>query len=84
MATREVDDTTLVDGAPVLVVEILSPNDVQEQIDEKIDEYLAAGVLLVWVIDPHDRTVLIYRKGEGAHDALGPPGEDTIVLPEGE
>ena len=35
----------------------------QEQIDEKVDDYLRAGVALVWVIDPHDRTVTIYRKG---------------------
>jgi Uma2 family endonuclease len=63
LAARESDETSLIDGVPVLVVEILSPNDTQEQIDEKIDGYLHAGVLLVWVIDPHDRTVLIYRPG---------------------
>jgi Uma2 family endonuclease len=62
VAARESDDTTLIDGVPVLVVEILSPNDTQEQIDEMIDDYLQAGVAVVWVIDPHDRTVLIYRK----------------------
>jgi Uma2 family endonuclease len=60
---RQPDDTTLLDGVPVLVVEILSPNDTQEEIDEKIDNYLAASVPLVWVIDPHDRTVTIYRPG---------------------
>jgi Uma2 family endonuclease len=63
LTARESDETGLLDGVPVLVVEILSPNDTQEQIDEKIDGYLQAGVLLVWVIDPHDRTVLIYRPG---------------------
>jgi Uma2 family endonuclease len=26
-----------------------------------VDGYLVAGVRLVWVIDPHDRTVMIYR-----------------------
>jgi Uma2 family endonuclease len=62
VAAREPEDTTLIDGVPVLVVEILSPNDTQEQIDEMIDDYLQAGVALVWVINPHDRTVLIYRK----------------------
>jgi Uma2 family endonuclease len=31
--------------------------------NEKIDGYLAAGVLLVWVIDPHRRTVAVYRPG---------------------
>jgi Uma2 family endonuclease len=47
-----------------LVVEILSPNDTQEAIHEKTDDYLQAGVALVWVIDPHDRTILIYRPGQ--------------------
>jgi Uma2 family endonuclease len=61
VAGRRPDETTLIDGPPVLAVEILSPNDVLEDVNEKIDEYLAAGVRLVWVIDPHDRTVTIYR-----------------------
>lgn len=64
LAARKSDETTLIDGVPVLVVEILSPKDVQEQIDEKIDDYLRAGVALVWVIDPHDRAVLVYRPGQ--------------------
>jgi len=61
VAARRPDDTSLIDGAPVLAVEILSPNDVIEAINEKIDEYLDAGVRVVWRIDPHDRTVTIYR-----------------------
>jgi Uma2 family endonuclease len=60
---RQPDDTTLIDGVPVLAVEILSPNDTQEEINEKIDDYLAVGVPLVWVIDPHHRTVEIFRPG---------------------
>jgi Uma2 family endonuclease len=54
----------LIDGVRVLVVEILSPRDTQEPVDEKTDDYLQAGVALVWVIDPHDRTVTIYRPGQ--------------------
>ncbi|HZU35002.1 MAG TPA: Uma2 family endonuclease [Gemmataceae bacterium] len=61
VASRSSPDTTLVDGVPVLAVEILSPSDTQEEIDEKIDTYLSAGVALVWVIDPHHRTVEIFR-----------------------
>lgn len=64
LAARESTETSLIDGVPVLVVEILSPSDTQEQVDEKIDGYLQAGVALVWVIDPHDRTVTIYRPGQ--------------------
>jgi Uma2 family endonuclease len=57
----EPSDTTLIDGIPILAVEILSPSDVFEDIKEKIDLYHKHGVPLVWVIDPHDRTVTIYR-----------------------
>lgn len=63
LAARDSEDTSLIDGVPVLVVEILSPSDTQEQVDEKIDDYLEAGVALVWIIDPHDRTVTVYRPG---------------------
>ena len=64
VASRSDADTTLMNGPPLLAVEILSPSDTQEEIDEKIDAYMQAGVALVWVIDPHDQTVLIYRPGK--------------------
>jgi Uma2 family endonuclease len=63
VAARQPDDTTLIEGVPILAVEILSPNDVQDEINEKIDEYLQAGVALVWVIDPHYKTVKIFLPG---------------------
>jgi Uma2 family endonuclease len=64
VAAQGSDETTLIDGVPILAVEILSPSDVLEQVHEKVDDYLRSGVRLVWVIDPHDRTVVIYRPGE--------------------
>jgi len=64
LAAQEPEDTSLVDGVPTLAVEILSPSTTQIQIDEKLAIYLGAGVGLVWLIDPHDRTVLIYQAGE--------------------
>ena len=60
-SAQQADETTLVAGVPVLAVEILSPND---QINEKIDDYLGAGVALVWVIDPHRRTIEIIQPGQ--------------------
>lgn len=60
---RQSDATTLIEGVPALIVEILSPSDTLEGIDEKITAYLAAGVPLVWLLDPQDRTVTIYRPG---------------------
>ena len=63
VAVQDDDNTTLLDGVPTLAVEILSPKVTLEQIEEKTDAYQAAGVPLVWVIDPHDRTVTLYRPG---------------------
>ena len=57
---RQPAETTMINGVPTLAVEILSPSDVLEDVNEKIDAYLAAGVPLVWVIDPHRRTVTAF------------------------
>jgi Uma2 family endonuclease len=54
-------DAALIDGPPVLAVEILSPSDQHEDISEKVQAYLDAGVKLVWVADPVFRTICVYR-----------------------
>jgi Uma2 family endonuclease len=58
---RQTRGATLVEGVPLLAVEILSPNDTVDEIDEKIDAYVSAGVPLVWIINPYRRTVSVYR-----------------------
>jgi Uma2 family endonuclease len=47
--------------APDLVVEVISPNELASHLETKISQYLSAGVRLVWVIDPVQRTVRIHR-----------------------
>ena len=49
------------DVAPDLVVEILSPTDTASDLTQKLREYFAIGVRLVWVADPAARAVLAYR-----------------------
>ena len=61
VSERDSDWTTLMDGPPVLAVEILSPSDLQEDIVDKVRKYLQAGVALVWVVDPDFETVTVYR-----------------------
>lgn len=46
---------------PDLVVEVLSPANTGIEVQQKIDEYLAAGVKLVWIVNPADRTIRVYR-----------------------
>ncbi len=58
--TRQTEDTTLVEGVPVVAVEILSPSDKQDEIDEKVMEYLDCGVGQVWVVNPRFRTLTVY------------------------
>jgi Uma2 family endonuclease len=57
-------DSTIIEGVPTLIVEILSPSTQMQNVDEKIDLYLEAGVPLVWVVDPRDETVTIYQPGK--------------------
>lgn len=49
------------DVAPDLVVEILSPNDSWSEVTQKLREYFAIGVRLVWIVDPQTRNVYAYR-----------------------
>ena len=50
--------------APDLAVEIVSPNDRRPRIMEKIERYQRAGVPLIWLVDPHPRTVEVHALGE--------------------
>jgi Uma2 family endonuclease len=63
VATQDDDRTTMLDGVPTLAVEILSPNVTLDDLDEKVDAYLEAGVPLVWVVHPTRRTVTVHRPG---------------------
>ena len=48
-------------GAPDLVVEILSPSDAVDGLHEKIGEYFESGARLIWVLNPEEETVLVYH-----------------------
>lgn len=45
---------------PDLAVEVVSPNDDLVVLDDKIDNYLADGVHVVWAIDPDRQRVSVY------------------------
>ena len=49
-------------GAPDLAVEVLSPDDGPRYVREKIAEWLEAGTLAVWVVDPRQRTITIHGR----------------------
>jgi Uma2 family endonuclease len=63
--TREqwtrVDPDRPYEGAAELVIEVLSPSNRPGDVHAKIADYLAAGVAVVWVVDPWSETVRLYR-----------------------
>ena len=52
------------EGAPDLVVEVLSPGNTVEEIDDKLTEYFENGSRLAWVINPIQHYVLVYRSAQ--------------------
>ncbi len=56
--------------APDLVVEVASPSQTGPSMEEKVSLYLAAGVRLIWEVDPVRRTVRVRR----------PDGSDRLLF----
>ncbi|MFI5459287.1 MAG: Uma2 family endonuclease [Isosphaerales bacterium] len=49
--------------APDLAVEVISPNDESDEVEEKVQAWRTAGTRAVWTVDPKARTVTIHRPG---------------------
>lgn len=60
--------------APDLVAEVVSPGDTTKEV--KVEEWLRAGVTLVWVVYPSSRSVVVYKSREEV-SVLGE--EDTLT-----
>lgn len=60
--------------APDLVVEVLSPHDLSYEVDEKVVEWLGAGVRLLWVVNPRTRRVAVSR-ADGSNTVVPESGE---------
>lgn len=50
-----------IEGGPNLAVEVVSPDDIWSEVQDKVDEYLAAGTQVVWVLTPHRHTIHVFR-----------------------
>jgi len=51
------------EGPPDLAVEVVSPSDTLQEVEEKVDDYLTAATRVVWVVNPKRRTVTVHRPG---------------------
>lgn len=50
--------------SPDLAVEVVSPDDHFARVQRKVVHYMTHGVALLWVVDPDDRSVTVYRPGQ--------------------
>jgi Uma2 family endonuclease len=69
------------DVAADLCVEVLSPGMTVARMWAKVQEYFNRGVRMVWIIDPENRTVTVYRSPHEArllHESAMLSGEDVV------
>lgn len=73
-----------IEGAPDLVVEIISPSNSYTDRYEKKDAYQKAGVAEYWIVDPANQTLEVYSGAHWNKPSLYLAGEGTVhsqVLP---
>jgi Uma2 family endonuclease len=66
---------------PLLVVEVVSPNQENRDYRYKRSEYAARGIMEYWIVDAIAQKVTILQWVEGFYDELVFEGEDAIASP---
>lgn len=69
-----------VEGAPDLVVEILSPSNIKNDRDLKFKLYAKVGVPEYWIADPAAHAIEVYRLGKDGYDAPAVYGPGTRLV----
>ena len=68
-----------IQGAPDLVVEILSPSTADRDITIKRDLYVRHGVREYWIVDTDTKTVTVLVRDAGSFTELGACGENQTL-----
>jgi Uma2 family endonuclease len=67
-------------GAPDLIIEILSPGNSRTEMKDKFELYQEAGVFEYWVVHPTEKTIQVWKLNEhGIYVALQPQMEGDII-----
>lgn len=70
---------TRIEGAPDLIVEVLTPSNAHIDRGKKFRAYARAGVREYWLIDPHARTIELFVLRDGAYHLLGNYADGAAV-----
>ncbi len=71
-----------IEGAPDLVVEILSPGTRSRDRGKKLQRYAAAGVPHYWIVDPRTRALEAYVLIDGEYEQTGTYGRGSVFRPD--
>jgi Uma2 family endonuclease len=67
-------------GAPDLIIEILSPGNSRTEMKDKFELYQEAGVLEYWVVSPIEKTIQVWVLNEqGIYIGLQPKVEGDLL-----
>lgn len=66
-------------GSPDIVIEILSPSNHKKEMDIKFDLYQESGVKEYWIVEPNNKTVLMYVLENEKFIGLKPFSEGQMV-----
>jgi Uma2 family endonuclease len=71
---------SFIEGAPALVIEVVSPTSIQRDRKVKYDLYEQTGVAEYWIVDPRTRSVEIYTWSNGEYALFGQfVGEEMVT-----
>jgi Uma2 family endonuclease len=67
---------------PDFVIELMSPTDNKDELQQKMSEYISCGVKLGWLLNPDDKEVEIYRISQHKQVINNPNNlSDEDILP---
>ena len=70
-----------IEGAPDLVVEVLSPSTRAIDRGKKLRRYASSSVPHYWIVDPRTHILEAYRLGEGSYELVGEFGPGSVFRP---
>jgi len=69
-----------INGAPDLIIEIVSPSTSRHDRIKKLNKYLQSGVLEYWIVDPEDKAITIHVLENGRYVLSAFEEPDTISV----
>lgn len=79
MTREQYEEEGYIQIVPDLVAEVISPNDRSKDVEEKLAEWMKAGVKVVWIIYPETQKVRVHRHDD-RNDFL--KSTDTLSAPD--